>query len=307
MNNKYTKFLFLALAVAAFSSCSTAYKMGQTPDDVYFSPAREQAAGSVASQRQDDSYVGAQQNPNRYQGYNNSNYDDYSDYRNDRFLRMSMGSRMRLSAFDDLYWSGGYNNFGYNGFGYNNYGYSIASPFNSYYYWNSFYNPYNTINFSSPYYGGYGGYGGGYGNVISVNPKNPASSTLRPRAFNPGSYSNNSYNNNNLFLYRNTAPVTRPGTNAYNSGYNNTNSRTTNRNSYYNNTNSGNTNRRQTTGNSYFNNSGNNNSFRNNNSYTPPARSTFSDAPSRSYTPSSSSSGSSSGGGGGVSRPTRGN
>lgn len=35
-----TKTLLLVLSVAAFSSCSTAYKSGQTPDDVYYSPVR---------------------------------------------------------------------------------------------------------------------------------------------------------------------------------------------------------------------------------------------------------------------------
>jgi uncharacterized membrane protein YgcG len=35
-----SKILLFALSVAAFSSCSTAYKTGQTPDDVYYSPAK---------------------------------------------------------------------------------------------------------------------------------------------------------------------------------------------------------------------------------------------------------------------------
>ena len=35
-----SKILLFALSVAAFSSCSTAYKTGQTPDDVYYSPVR---------------------------------------------------------------------------------------------------------------------------------------------------------------------------------------------------------------------------------------------------------------------------
>jgi hypothetical protein len=35
-----SKILLLALSVAAFSSCSTAYKTGQTPDDVYYSPVK---------------------------------------------------------------------------------------------------------------------------------------------------------------------------------------------------------------------------------------------------------------------------
>lgn len=36
----YTKFLLIVLSVVVFSSCSTAYKSGQTPDDVYYSPVR---------------------------------------------------------------------------------------------------------------------------------------------------------------------------------------------------------------------------------------------------------------------------
>jgi uncharacterized membrane protein YgcG len=35
-----TKILLFALSAAVFSSCSTAYKSGQTPDDVYYSPER---------------------------------------------------------------------------------------------------------------------------------------------------------------------------------------------------------------------------------------------------------------------------
>ena len=35
-----SKILLFALSVAVFSSCSTAYKTGQTPDDVYYSPVK---------------------------------------------------------------------------------------------------------------------------------------------------------------------------------------------------------------------------------------------------------------------------
>jgi uncharacterized lipoprotein len=38
-----TKLLLLAVSVAVFSSCSTMYKTGQTPDDVYYSPLRSAA------------------------------------------------------------------------------------------------------------------------------------------------------------------------------------------------------------------------------------------------------------------------
>ena len=37
-----SKILLLALIVAVLSSCTTAYKTGQTPDDVYYSPTRPQ-------------------------------------------------------------------------------------------------------------------------------------------------------------------------------------------------------------------------------------------------------------------------
>ncbi len=46
-----TKWLFLALALAGFTSCSTVYKTGQTPDDVYYSPTR--SYGEEETKRQD--------------------------------------------------------------------------------------------------------------------------------------------------------------------------------------------------------------------------------------------------------------
>ena len=42
------KILLIAISAAALSSCSTAYKSGQTPDDVYYSPVR------VVEERRDD-------------------------------------------------------------------------------------------------------------------------------------------------------------------------------------------------------------------------------------------------------------
>lgn len=53
------KTLLLVLTVAAFSSCSTAYKAGQTPDDVYYSSARV-----VEEKKNDD------RNRNRYEPAN---------------------------------------------------------------------------------------------------------------------------------------------------------------------------------------------------------------------------------------------
>ncbi len=276
-----TRILLLVLCVAAFSSCSSVYKSGQTPDDVYFSPARPQA----------DTYVDVRQEK---QGTNYQTYEQYQDsYRDDRFLRMSVGNPYYLNAYNS--YSGfdwRYNSF-YDGF---NYGFN--SPWNNYFAWNNFYNPYGSpyLSFGGGY--GYGGgygtgyYGGGYGNggiKYTVNAAPPS----RPVVFDVRSYSNNGSNNR---------PVSRNYSNtSTNSGfprYNNTNSGNGNRTYYNNNSNSGSGNRSIYTPSN--NNSGNNSTY----------------TPSRSYTPSSSSGSSSSGGGssssgggggGGVSRPTRGN
>src|ERR1700712_5171494 len=94
-----TRILLLAISVVALSSCSV-YKSGQTPDDVY----------------------------------NYQSYDQYQDsYRDDRFLRMSVGNPYYMNAYNGygaFDWR--YNSF-YDGF---NYGYS--SPLNNYFVWNNF-------------------------------------------------------------------------------------------------------------------------------------------------------------------------
>jgi len=167
--------LLLAFTAAAFSSCTTAYKTGQTPDDVYYSPTRPEANEYVRVEKQDDRY---------YRGSN--------DYYEDRFLRMRMQDRYRWSALDDYYFN---NTYAYNAYGYYN---NFHSPWNSYYTWNNFYNP---------YYSGIPCYSG---SVIIKNPRLYVSPS-KAIVFNPNSYStgsnanrpvgirslNNGYNNRN--------------------------------------------------------------------------------------------------------------
>jgi len=294
--------LVVLSSAAVLTSCSSAYRSGQTPDDVYYSPSRPQ---------QQDEYVDVERQQGRYNDRNgtSNNYDDYDGYRDDRFLRMSMGSPYRLSAYNDYMLYNGY--MGFNNFRYNSVGMGFNNPWNSFYYWNSFYNPYTSYDFYNPYY--YGGLGGGYipgagGGVIVKSPSvNPVS---RPRAFNPGAYTPNSLGNANRYLDR---PAASNGSyrTPINSG-----SRYNNRNS--NNSGLGNTMRRVLGGSgesSYYNNGRSTNSANNrnsgnnsnNNTYTAPQR-TY-EAPTRSYSPPPASSGggnSGGGGGGGVSRPTRG-
>ncbi len=54
------KFLLLAIAAVSITSCSTAYKSGQTPDDVYYSPVRavdeRETREEKVEQRSTDNY-----------------------------------------------------------------------------------------------------------------------------------------------------------------------------------------------------------------------------------------------------------
>src|SRR5690606_21952096 len=154
----------LVIASVVFSSCATAYKTGQTPDDVYYSPAQP-AEEYVRVDKQNDRY---------YRGSRSQDYQQ--DYYEDRFLRMRLHNRYRWSALDDYYF---HNSYAYNYYGhYNNW----YSPWNSYWAWNSYYNPYNPFCGGLPYY---------YypGTVIVKNPQiyTPPS---RAAIFNPSSYLN---------------------------------------------------------------------------------------------------------------------
>ena len=131
MKSKFT-FPIILLAIL-FASCTTAYKSGQTPDDVYYSPARPQDE-YVRTERQDD---------RRYR------YQDDEDYRDDRYLRMKIRDRRYTGLYDDYY--------SYNPYYYHYYNGRLIynSPWSSYNYWNYYYNPYY------------------YAPVISVVPRTP--------------------------------------------------------------------------------------------------------------------------------------
>lgn len=268
--------LSLALIlVAGLSGCSSAYRTGQTPDDVYYSPTREVASYATVD---NDRRNGSRYN-NRNSGYDDQHYDDY-------WLRMRVRNRYRWSAFDDYGWNDyGYNS--WNSWGYNNsfgsYGYyspfSYNSYWNNYYYWNSWYNPY-------------------CGGIIVVNPKNNPVVYNKVRNFSLAGYNNNTYSTSN-----------RSGNfrmQSSRSGYNNSNGSygTGNNNRRINNSNSG-------SRESYYSPT----SDRPTRSYSPSSSSSNSGGYSPSSSSSSSSrsgggsSGGSSGGGGGSSpsRPSRGN
>lgn len=307
------KYLLLFGAIVAFGSCSTAYRSGQTPDDVYYSPAPQQ-----------DSYVTSPGSKEEDSYYYRNNEEDYNIrrgienpvYRNQMSLNLGFGYS---PYFYNPYSYFPYNNYyGYNNFGYGLYGKGLYNPYFDNFGYNSFsfYSPYN---FYSPYSMGYGfspfGYGYGFGSpyyspfLFSSKSVNTNTGARR--------YNLNAYNNNALGTrgeggtvqpIRNNIDGTTPSSgntgigrvirrvftpserSSYSPPANSTRrevrrSGNNNRSSYYNN----NTERR-----SY-----NNNTERRSDNYEAPQR-TFSPS-----TPSNSSSSSSSSSGGGGSAPVR--
>src|SRR6185295_8830462 len=101
--------LLLAITAAALSSCTTAYKTGQTPDDVYYSPARPQ-----------DEYVRTEKQDDRQ-------YRSNDDYYDDRYLRMKVHNHTRWSDLDDWYYYG-------NRYNYSSY-LNLNNPWSPYTYW----------------------------------------------------------------------------------------------------------------------------------------------------------------------------
>ena len=147
-------YLPLLASVIVLASCSTAYQTGQTPDDVYYSPARQR-----------DEYVRVEKKDDR-QYYNDE------DYREDRYLRMKTAYR-RYSVLDDYdlyYYTGSnyynnYNYYRYNNWGYYNNGYVAPSLYVGHGYNPYYYNPYYGYGYAyppaygySPYYAPYGYY-----------------------------------------------------------------------------------------------------------------------------------------------------
>lgn len=145
--------LLAVLSMGLLSACSTAFKTGQTPDDVYYSPGREME------------YVVREE---RQQQQQQQEYREYLTSLDDRYLRMKIANRYRWGAIDDFnywydsrydfssfnYYSGinpyyGYYNPGWNlGYGYSKYG----IPGTGNYGWSSPY--YTIVKYSTPKYSG---------------------------------------------------------------------------------------------------------------------------------------------------------
>ena len=179
-----TRLLLISSAVVALTSCST-YKAGQTPDDVYYSPARK----AVYAETQQD----------RTQGQ-----DEYVDM-SDRYLRMKSMNRSRWSSFDEdyMYWNNPTWN---NAYAFNSF-YTPYSTFSPYYGMGYGYGSGLSIGFGSMYGGYYGGMGYGYSNFWG-SPFHPGyygspivivgkPVYVNPAAHGPRTYNLNTYANPN--------------------------------------------------------------------------------------------------------------
>jgi hypothetical protein len=194
-----TKYLFLVGLVVAFSSCSTAYRTGQTPDDVYYSPAPAQ-----------DTYVKTvSQDDRESYGYRNAEEQDIRrgirDQRYRNSITFGIGS--------------GYSPYAYNPYVYNPYSFNNPYAFDPYGYkgiydpygYNPYYSPYGYNPYYSPYYGGsyYGGYyGGGYYSPVYVLPViGKVNTNTGPRKYNLGAYNNPAVSNNETIRTTNGTKV----------------------------------------------------------------------------------------------------
>ncbi|HEV8285734.1 MAG TPA: hypothetical protein VGQ09_15580 [Chitinophagaceae bacterium] len=157
--------LLLALSAAILGGCTSAYKTGQTPDDVYFSPERQHDEYVNVKERNDD---------RRYQG------DD--DYYDDRYLRMKVSNRVMWSDLDDWYFYNRRYSYSY----YNNWN----NPWTPYTYWNYYYNPYCSHNVV-------------YGTQTKVTYNHPRVFNLN--TYNSTQLTNNNYTNPKANIFNNNS------------------------------------------------------------------------------------------------------
>jgi hypothetical protein len=195
----------LIATIIFISSCSSTYKMGQTPDDVYYSPAPPVQDGYVTSYTEDDQ--------NSY-AYNNQNVEDLSIRRgiSNPVYRSSLSFGYGYMPYDyyDMYGSpfmSPYSTFSpYGSFYPYNYFYPYTAgitfyPYSSYNYFGGFYSPYNYYYGGGNYYSSKTG-GGNYGitprrtNLAAYRPNNTVRTTTTRTSNNTTSAPVRTFNQN---------------------------------------------------------------------------------------------------------------
>ncbi len=190
--------LISVLSIGVLSSCSTAFKAGQTPDDVYYSPGREAAEIVKAEQTQKQQ---------------DAAYQEYISSLDDRYLRMKIANRYRWSALDNFdYWYDSRYDFG--AYNYRNHYYTSVNP----YAWNPGWNI--GIGYGSYYPGYYGGWSSSSPVYTVVHYNYPVSSGGGSTSTsNISAFRNKEYNNNNNYNTSNpkSGGYTPPNTSSFGS------------------------------------------------------------------------------------------
>lgn len=106
--------------VLLLTSCTSAYKSGQTPDDVYFSP-----------ERPTEEYVKSDEKEEEEPDYRESDRYSRDD---DRYVRMKVRDRSRWSVLDEYY---------SDPYAYSYKGCYCQCDYNPRLYWSKYYNPYS--------------------------------------------------------------------------------------------------------------------------------------------------------------------
>ncbi len=202
------KYLLLFGLVAAFSSCSTAYRTGQTPDDVYYSPApQENTYVTKATEQDQNSYsYRNQEDENIRRGIEDPVYRNAITFSTGMGYGYNPYSLYSYNAFNNPFYGGGY-------YGYNPYGFkSMYDPYSNYMGYNnlSFYNsPYGYYN-SYPFGYGYSPYGIGYSPYYSpiLFSGKAANTNTGARRYNLNVYNNSGNNGTNT----NPQPIRSTGT-----------------------------------------------------------------------------------------------
>ncbi|MCY7291226.1 MAG: hypothetical protein LH615_03495, partial [Ferruginibacter sp.] len=188
-----TKIILLAISLAAISSCTTLYKSGQTPDDVYYSPNRTIYGEEKREEKRDEDGV-----ETRRYNYNNED------------------AAIRMGIYDSR-WRYLDNDYRYNPY---NYGFNHGYYYNPYYWPYPVYSPVFTTpvnpKITTPRFNNLGTYGAtnGYNNV-PVNPKTGRRVPVR-------NYNNN--NNNGSAVGNALRKVLGADNNNYNNNSNNNSS-----------------------------------------------------------------------------------
>jgi hypothetical protein len=191
--------VYLVLAIAVFAGCSPTYKTSQTPDDVYYSPAKKMYVADTYESDQpssDDQYL--RMKAKDYDKW--STIDDYDYWYDSRYYYNNMYTPTPYSSSVSVSMGIGFGSYPY---------YNTYSPYwyNS---WSSWYSPCYTV----------------------VYYKNPAVYYKPVSKYSLSTYSNHSYNNYNMPLQtgsRASAYTNSNSTNRNNDSYYN---HTQNNNSY---------------------------------------------------------------------------